>query len=99
MTRSELIQELASAQPHLLQGDIERIIDCIFESVTIALEKGHRVELRGFGTFGTKMRRSRSGRNPRTGETVFVAEKKVPYFRTGKELRARLNKNGDGSAA
>lgn len=97
MTRSELIQHLAGTHPHLLQHDIERIIDCMFESITSALEKGHRVELRGFGTFGTKARRARSGRNPRTGETVHVAEKKVPFFRTGKELRARLNKKDGGA--
>jgi integration host factor subunit beta len=92
MTRSELIVTLAEKYPHLLHHDLERIVDCVFDSITGALTQGHRVELRGFGTFGTKTRRARSGRNPRTGDTVHVAEKRVPYFRTGKELRARLNK-------
>lgn len=97
MTRSELIQSLSQMHPHLLQHDIERIVDTMFETITVALEKGHRVELRGFGTFGTKIRRSRLGRNPRTGETVPVAEKRVPFFRTGKELRAKLNGKNGGS--
>ncbi len=91
MTRSELVQAITQSNPHLPQPHIERIIDNIFESIIQALERGHRVELRGFGTFAAKTRRSRTGRNPRTGETVFVAEKHVPFFRTGKELRARLN--------
>jgi integration host factor subunit beta len=81
-----------------LHHDIERIVDTVFETVTRALEKNDRVELRGFGAFATKTRRSRTGRNPRTGETVHVAEKRVPFFRTGKELRAKLNnKHGSGS--
>lgn len=100
MTRSELIQKIAEMNPHLLHHDIERIVDTLFESITIALERGDRIELRGFGAFATKTRRSRAGRNPRTGETVHVAEKRVPFFRTGKELRARLNnKNGGGTGA
>lgn len=92
MTRSELIAQLAAQYPHLLQHDLDRIVDCIFDSIAQALGIGHRVELRGFGTFGTKLRRARAGRNPRTGATVQVAEKRVPFFRTGKELRVRLNK-------
>ena len=100
MTRSELIQHLSQLNPHLLHHDIERVVDTIFESITVALESGHRVELRGFGTFGGKLRRSRAGRNPRTGETVQVSEKRVPFFRTGKELRAKLNaKHGAGSGS
>jgi len=91
MTRSELIQRLAERNPHLYQRDVERIVATIFEEVAAALERGDRVELRGFGAFSVKPRAPRIGRNPRTGETVNVPEKFVPYFKTGKDLRERLN--------
>ena len=91
MTKSELIQRLAEANPHLYQRDVERIVTTIFEEITTALARGDRVELRGFGAFSVKVRPARMGRNPRTGEAVAVAEKRVPFFRTGKELRERLN--------
>ncbi len=91
MTKSELIQILADRNPHLYQRDVERIVSTIFDEISSALERGDRVELRGFGAFSVKRREPRIGRNPRTGEAVQVAEKYVPYFKTGKELRERLN--------
>ena len=91
MIKSELITRLAEANPHLYQRDVERIVGAIFNEITNALERGDRVELRGFGAFSVKQRPARMGRNPRTGETVHVAEKYVPFFKTGKELRDRLN--------
>ncbi len=93
MIKSELIQKLAAANPHLYQRDIERIVNVIFDEIVQALARGERVELRGFGAFTVKHRAARQGRNPRTGETVFVDEKFVPFFKTGKELRERLNRN------
>ncbi|MBL1241930.1 MAG: integration host factor subunit beta [OCS116 cluster bacterium] len=91
MIKSELIQKLADANPHLYQRDIERIVNKIFDEITDALSRGDRVELRGFGAFSIKHRKARTGRNPRTGEVVQVEEKYVPFFKTGKELRDRLN--------
>ena len=91
MTKSELIQRLAERNPHLFHRDVERIVATIFDEISAALERGDRVELRGFGAFSVKQRDPRVGRNPRTGEAVAVAKKRVPYFKTGKELRERLN--------
>ena len=91
MTRSELIAALAAANPHLRQPDVELIVATILEEISAALARGDRVELRGFGAFTAKRRDPRTGRNPRTGEAVEVDEKWVPFFKTGKELRARLN--------
>ncbi|MGH6914657.1 MAG: integration host factor subunit beta, partial [Geminicoccales bacterium] len=87
----DLIRHLAEANPHLYQRDIERIVSTVFDEVTEALVRGDRVELRGFGAFSVRHRSSRVGRNPRTGEEVRVPNKAVPYFKTGKELRERLN--------
>ncbi len=94
MTKSELIARLAAANPHLYQRDMERIVTTIFEEVTAALARGDRVELRGFGAFSVKERGSRTGRNPRTGEAVSVSAKHIPYFKTGKELREKINAGG-----
>lgn len=91
MIKSELVQRLAEANPHLYQRDVERIVSTIFEEITKALARGDRVELRGFGAFSVKTRPARTGRNPRTGEAVDVSQKFVPFFKTGKELRERLN--------
>ncbi|MGB1548459.1 MAG: integration host factor subunit beta [Alphaproteobacteria bacterium] len=91
MTKSELIQRLAEQNPHLYQRDIERVVATIFDEIASALSNSERVELRGFGAFSVKRRDARVGRNPRTGETVRVAEKYIPFFKTGKELRERLN--------
>lgn len=91
MTKSELIAELASANPHLRAQDVETIVATIFDEITYALARGERVELRGFGAFTVKHRDARTGRNPRTGATVAVDEKSVPFFKAGKELRLRVN--------
>lgn len=91
MTKSELIQRIAEMNPHLYHRDVERIITTIFDEVSDALARGDRVELRGFGAFSVKRRDARVGRNPRTGDTVHVAEKWIPFFKTGKQLRERLN--------
>lgn len=91
MIRSELIQKIADENPHLYQRDVERIVNTVFDEVTGAMARGDRVELRGFGAFSVKKRDARIGRNPRTGETVSVEEKHVPFFKTGKLLRDRLN--------
>ncbi len=91
MIKSELVALLADQNPHLFQRDVERIVNTIFDEISGALARGDRVELRGFGAFSVKTRPARMGRNPRTGEPVAVAAKHVPFFKTGKELRDRLN--------
>lgn len=91
MIRSELIAKIAEENPHLYQRDVEKIVNTIFDEITEALASGDRVELRGFGAFSVKKRDARTGRNPRTGEAVDVEEKHVPFFKTGKLLRDRLN--------
>ena len=91
MIRSELIQIIADQNPHLFQRDVERIVNTVFDEITNAMANGDRVELRGFGAFSVKKRDARVGRNPRTGESVSVSEKHVPFFKIGKLLRDRLN--------
>ncbi len=91
MTRSQLILRLAELNPHLYHRDVERIVATVFDEISAALARGDRVELRGFGAFSIKRRAARIGRNPRTGEVVQVAAKFLPYFKTGKELRERIN--------
>ena len=94
LTRSELITELAASNPHLLKADVELIVATVFDRITDALARGGRVELRGFGAFTVKRRNARLGRNPRTGEPVSVDEKARPFFKTGRDLRERLNRGG-----
>lgn len=91
MTKSELIQRLSERNPHLYQRDVERIVTTIFDEISAALSRGDRVELRGFGAFSVKARDARIGRNPRTGDSVQVSRKRIPFFKTGKQLRERLN--------
>ena len=91
MIKSELVEKLAAENPHLFQRDIENIVNAILDEIGDAMARGDRVELRGFGAFSVKTRPSRMGRNPRTGEPVSVGQKRAPFFRTGKELRERLN--------
>ena len=91
MIRSELVQKLCNDFPDLTQREIETVVGAFFDSVTDQLAKGGRVELRGFGAFSTRKRDARTGRNPRTGESVEVDAKRVPYFKPGKEMRERLN--------
>jgi len=91
MLRSELIDNLHKDNQHLTRADVERVVGVVFESITQTLERGARVELRGFGAFSTRHRKARAGRNPRTGGSVHVPEKHVPFFRTGKELKAQID--------
>jgi integration host factor subunit beta len=91
MIRSELVQLLARDHADLAARDIEKIVDVFFEEIIGRLIEDGRVELRGFGAFSTRARDARIGRNPRTGESVDVGAKRVPYFKPGKEMRARLN--------
>lgn len=95
MIRSELIQKIAEENPHLFQRDVEKIVYTIFDEIVEAMARGDRVELRGFGAFSVKRRDARVGRNPRTGTSVEVDEKHVPFFKTGKLLRNRLNGEED----
>lgn len=94
MIKSELIQKISAANPHLFHRDVERIVNVVLDEIVEALSRGDRVELRGFGAFTVKHRQARQGRNPRTGEPVHVEEKFIPFFKTGKELRDRLNDSG-----
>lgn len=91
MIKSQLVARLVQRYPHLYHRDVERIVSTVLDRISDALAKGHRVELRGFGAFSVKSRPARVGRNPRTGAAVTVDEKKAPFFRTGKELREKLN--------
>ncbi|TVR08626.1 MAG: integration host factor subunit beta [Salinarimonadaceae bacterium] len=99
MIKSELVLRLAEQNPHLYQRDVENIVNAILDTIVDALAREDRVELRGFGAFSVKKRGARIGRNPRTGETVDVAEKAIPVFKTGKEMRMRLNPKGSDAAA
>jgi integration host factor subunit beta len=104
MIKSELVQRIAEHNPHLYQRDVENIVNAILDEIVAALARGDRVELRGFGAFSVKHRPARAGRNPRTGAHVPVDQKSVPFFKTGKEMRERLNRDGtaadsDGAAA
>ncbi len=91
MIKSELVQRIADRNPHLYQRDVESIVNAILDEIVGALANGNRVELRGFGAFAVKKREGRVGRNPRTGASVTVDQKVVPAFKTGKELRLKLN--------
>ena len=91
MIKSELIAKLASENPHLTQRDVERVVSVVLDRMAGALASGGRVELRGFGAFSVRSRPARTGRNPRTGAAVQVKAKHVPFFKSGKELRERLN--------
>lgn len=92
MIRSELVQKIAAENKDLRVEEVEQIVDLFFDAIVKQLADGGRVELRGFGAFSTRARESRTGRNPRTGESVAVDAKKVPYFKPGKEMRERLNR-------
>ena len=96
MIKSELIQRIASRNGYLYQRDVETIVGTILDEITAALARGDRVELRGFGAFSVKRREARTGRNPRTGAQVAVQEKSVPFFKTCKEMRERLNADYEG---
>src|SRR5215475_60532 len=96
MIKSELVARLTARYPHLYHRDVERIVTTVLDSISKALSEGHRVELRGFGAFSVKVRPSRMGRKPRTGEPVSVGQKRAPFFRTGKELRKLLDNGHAG---
>jgi integration host factor subunit beta len=98
MLKSELISKLAAEHSHLRQEDLERVVNVVLDEIAAALARGDRVELRGFGAFSVRRRDARKGRNPRTGDTVKVAAKAVPFFKAGKELRARVNGGEDPEA-
>ena len=90
MIKSELIERIAERNTHLYQRDVEHLVNAILEEVE-ALSRADRVELRDLGAFSIKSRPARTARNPRTGEQVTVLEKYVPFFKTGKDIRERLN--------
>ena len=95
MIKSELIDTLANEHAHLTRAEVERVVNLVLDGMTRSLADGGRVELRGFGAFSVRSRPARTGRNPRTGESVQVPAKSVPFFKSGKELRERLNASGD----
>ncbi len=95
MIKSELIEKLATENTHMTHAEVERVVNVVLGRMTQAMSEGGRVELRGFGAFSVRSRPARAGRNPRTGETVDVPAKSVPFFKSGKELRERLNASGD----
>ena len=97
LIKSQLIQNITEANPHLFVRDVERIVNTIFNEISSSLASGKRVELRGFGAFSVQHRKERVGRNPRTGESVNVEEKYIPRFKTGKELRLKLNSEKNAS--
>jgi integration host factor subunit beta len=99
MIKSELVQRIAEHNPHLYQRDVENIVNAILDEIVAALARGDRVELRGFGAFSVKHRPARAGRNPRTGAHVPVDQKSVPFFKTGKEMRERLNREAGAPEA
>jgi integration host factor subunit beta len=91
MTKSELVRRMAELHPHLQHSDVERVVEAIFTSISEALARGGRIEIRGFGSFTIRHREARTGRNPRTGATVEVPRRTAPFFQTGKLLHAKLN--------
>ena len=91
MIKSQLVKRLLNKNPHLIQKDLEKITSIVLEKISSTLENEGRVEIRGFGSLSVRKRKSKNGRNPRTGESVFVPEKKVPIYKSGKGLRDRLN--------
>jgi len=97
MIKSELVQKIAGQNSHLYQRDIDNIVNAILGEITGAMRRGDRVELRGFGAFSAKVRSARMGRNPRTGAQVAVRHKRIPFFKTGKEMRERLNSTGEAA--
>ncbi len=95
MTKAELVEEV-SRLSDLSKKEAEVVVDTVFQSIIDALHRGEKIELRGFGSFRLRQRDSRRGRNPKTGDTVDVPPKSVPYFKPGKELRDLINRDPDG---
>lgn len=92
MTKSELIKKVSGKLPYLAKKDVQTIVNTIFQNMSDALSRGEGIEIRGFGSFRVKIRRAKDGRNPKTGETVRVPRKRIPFFKVGKELRERVNR-------
>ena len=93
MNKSDLILKILESDPNLFKKDASKIVDVFFETISEAISRGERVELRGFGVFDVKVREARIARNPKNGEAVAVPQKKVPFFRMGKDMKERINKN------
>jgi integration host factor subunit beta len=91
MTKSELIEQLAETNAYLSKKESEVVVNTIFDSITTALAEGDRVEIRGFGSFSVRERETRQARNPKSGEVIQIPAKKAPFFKTGKELRQRVD--------
>ena len=99
MTKRDLIEEVVRLYPRYSRRDAEVMVNAVFDSVADALRRGNRVEIRGFGSFVVRQRRARDGRNPKTGDTVAVGAKRVPFFKVGKELRLRVDEDAVDSTA
>ena len=93
MNKSDLILKILESEPNLFKKDASKIVNVFFDTISEAISRGERVELRGFGVFDVKVREARIARNPKNGEAVAVPEKKVPFFRMGKDMKDRINKN------
>ena len=93
MNKSDLISKILESEPTLFKKDASKIVNVFFDTISEAISKGERVELRGFGVFDVKEREARIARNPKNGEAVAVPAKKVPFFRMGKDMKDRINKN------
>lgn len=93
MTKSELIEAVAAKVTNFSRKDVEIIVETLFESMANSLAQGDKVEIRGFGSFKIKERDGRQGRNPKSGENIFIDAKKVPFFKAGKEIRERINED------
>jgi integration host factor subunit beta len=91
MTKSELVEKLLSVHSMLTRKDSEMVVDIVFDSMRNALKNGEKVEIRGFGSFTIRERSPREARNPKNGQVVNIPSKKTPFFKTGKELRERVN--------
>jgi integration host factor beta subunit len=91
MTKSDLVAKVSDRMSHILKKDTETIVNSVFDSMAEALKRGERIEIRGFGSFQVKVRESREGRNPKTGQVVSIPTKRTPFFKVGKELKERVD--------
>lgn len=94
MNKSDLIEKMSMRTKHMSHKDVEVIVNAVFDSMTDSLKRGERIEIRGFGSFEVRERKPRLGRNPKSGQKVKVGERRVPFFKVGKELKERVNGNG-----
>ncbi len=93
MTKSELIERVSARVKSFTKKDVEKIVDSLFVSMSDSLARGEKVEIRGFGSFKIKERDGRQGRNPKSGENIYIEPKRVPFFKAGKEIRERINRS------